>query len=473
MEKALKKLGFQGKEKHKFCIFDVCSIRHKNNKNYGKTLLQAGRRLKRYVSDRQHIFATKTSSVAQKAEEYIKSLWISRLTNIERMNETGIPENYHNLHHFISDSPWDGFKLMDSVSKEVNDCLPNQKLTGLHFDESGVAKKGTQSVGVSPQYCGNLGKVDNCQVAVYASLNNSDFASLVDSRLYLPQKWISDNKRCDKAKIPVEHRKFKTKQELALDMLRHQIELGVTFDYIGVDALYGADQHFTDTLDEMALPFVGDIRSNQKVFLKEPEIEIPQRKSNKGRRPTKLKADIEPIDVHTYMKSLTRKNWQEIKVRNTAKGTLKGLYHFCTVYIWDEKSHHVSKRLLIIRKSLNQKKPEIKYALSNVSLVQYEKQAIAYMQAQRFFIEHSFKEAKSVLGLDQYQTRKWIAWYHQVALNMLLLLFILKEKLSNFYQMPLLSAWDIHQLLVVVFASAIQPEDILTLILERHKIRQK
>jgi len=255
-------------------------------------------------------------------------------------------------------------------------------------------------------------------------------------------------------------------------MLRHQIELGVSFDYIGVDALYGADQNFTDTLDKMALPFVGDIRSNQKVFLKEPEIEIPQRKSNKGRRPTKLKADIEPIDVHTYMKSLTRKDWQEIKVRNTAKGKLKGLYHFCTVYIWDEKSYHVSKRLLIIRKSLNQKKPEIKYALGNVSLVQYEKQAIAYMQAQRFFIEHSFKEAKSVLGLDQYQTRKWVAWYHQVALNMLLLLFILKEKLLNFYQMPLLSAWDIHQLLVVVFASTIQPEDILTLILERHKIRQ-
>ena len=110
--------------------------------------------------------------------------------------------------------------------------------------------------------------------------------------------------------------------------------------------------------------------------------------------------------------------------------------------------------------------------MSNVSLVQYEKQAIAYMQAQRFFIEHSFKEAKSVLGLDQYQTRKWVSWYHQVALNMLLLLFILKEKLLNFYQMPLLSAWDIRQLLMIIFASKVRPEDILTLILERHKIRQ-
>lgn len=93
------------------------------------------------------------------------------------------------------------------------------------------------------------------------------------------------------------------------------------------------------------------------------------------------------------------------------------------------------------------------------------------MQAQRFFIENSFKEAKSGLGLDEYQTRKCVAWYHRVALNMLLLLFILKEKLLNFYQMPLLSAWNIQQLLMVIIASKVRPEDILTLILERHKIR--
>lgn len=94
---------------------------------------------------------------------------------------------------------------------------------------------------------------------------------------------------------------------------------------------------------------------------------------------------------------------------NTAKGTLKGLYHFRRVYIWDKKSNHVSPRLLIIRKSLKGRKPEIKYALSNASLVQYQEQAVAYMQVQRFFIEHSFQEAKLVLGLNQFQTRNgWL-----------------------------------------------------------------
>jgi len=162
---------------------------HKNSKNYGKTLLRAGNRLKQYVFDVRSVFRTQTGDVTNKAKEYLKSLWLSRLTNIERISETGIPENYHSLHHFISDSPWDAFELMESVRKKVSESLPKRKLTGLHIDESGAGKKGKKSVAVTNQYCGNLGKVDNCQVAVYASLNTGDFASIVESRLYLPKEW--------------------------------------------------------------------------------------------------------------------------------------------------------------------------------------------------------------------------------------------------------------------------------------------
>jgi len=326
---------------------------------------------------------------------------------------------------------------MDALAQEVQRSLPQKKLTGLHIDESGVRKKGKHSVAVGHQYCGNLGKTDNCQVGVFASLNNSDYASLIDSRIYLPRSWTTDKKRCDKAGIPQEHRIFKTKQQLALDIINHQIEQETHFDYIGVDALYGADQGFTDTLDQMAFTFVGDIRSNQKIYLKEPEIEVPSRKSNRGRKPSKLKANIKPIKVSKYLETLKQSDFEEIKVRNTAKGRLIARYHFREVYIWDECSHQASKRLLIIRKSGKSKKPKIRYVLSNASLIQYEKKAVAYMQAQRFFIEHAFKEAKSVLGMAQFQTRRWLAWYHQIALIMLLLLFVMKEKLFNFEKFSL------------------------------------
>ena len=103
-------------------------------------------------------------------------------------------------------------------------------------------------------------------------------------------------------------------------MVTSQIEKGTWFDYIGVDALYGADQGFTDSLDQMALTFVGDIRSNQKVYLEEPGIEIPTRKSNRGRKPSNLKADIKPVKVNDYIKRLNSSDFEEIKVRNTAKG---------------------------------------------------------------------------------------------------------------------------------------------------------
>ena len=452
----------------------VCQIQVKNNKEYGKTLSLAVNRLNSYLIDIQSVFHISCKNVLNTACDYIKGIWLSRLSNLEKIAETGIPDNYHKLQHFISDSPWDHRGLMDNVSKEASRMMPKQKLVGLHLDESGNRKKGKHSIGVDAQYCGNVGKVDNCQVAVFAALGHGDYATIVDSILYLPKSWTQNKARLNKAKVPNEHRSFKTKQSLALEIIKHQLELGTKFDYIGGDAYYGADQQLTDAIDEMMLAFVMDIRENQHVFLEKPQIAVPESKNKRGRRPRKLKANISSITVSDYLKTLDNNDFIELKVRNTAKGKLKCLYHFKEVFIWNGENHHASKRLLIIRKSIKKKKIEIRYALGNVNLIQYTPETIAYMQAQRFFIEHSFKEAKSVLGLNQFQTRKWLAWYHQVALNMLLLLFIFKEKLLNFDAMPLLSAWDIKQVMQMVIYCTIDDLDrLLEQIFKRHIIRQK
>jgi len=368
----------------------------------------AVKRLTGYLPDIQDIFQVGKHNVSNKALSYIKGLWPSRLSNLEKIAETGLPDDYYQLQHFISDSPWDAQELMDHVSKQVSSNMPNQKLVGLHIDESGNRKKGKHSIGVAPQYCGNVGKVNNSQIAVFAALSQGDFASIIDS-IYLPKSWTEDKARLDQTKVPPENRAFKTKQELALDIINHQISLGTKFDYIGGDAYYGADQKLTDAIDHMAIPFLMDVRENQHIFLEEPEIQIPERKSNRGRKPSKLKTDKASLPVSQYHKTLSQDDFKELKVRNTAKGKLKCLYHFKPVYIWDGESHHASKRLLMIRKSIKKRKVEINYALGNVDLAQYTSEAIAYMQAQRFFIEHTFKEAKSVLGMHQFQTRKWIA----------------------------------------------------------------
>ena len=426
------------------------------------------------IADIQHVFRTGNRNVLKTATDYLQGLWRSKLSNLEKITQTGLPDNYHKLQHFISDSPWDHCKLMDYVALEAAKSLKQKKLTGLYLDESGVGKKGKESVGVAPQYCGNLGKVDNCQVAVFAAIGQGDFSTIVDSRLYLPKSWTEDQKKMKKAKIPTEAQVFKTKQQIALELIEHQLSIGSRFDYINGDALYGADQKLTDAIDELSIPFVMDIRENQHIFLEAPEIFIPPQGA-RGRKPKNMCASLSSISVKEYAQSLSKKNFKSIKVRNTAKGKMKSQFHFKTVYIWDKQSSKTSKRLLVIRKNIKRRKTEMKFALGNVSLEQYKPEEIAYMQAQRFFIEHAFKESKSVLGLDQYQTRKWIAWYHQVALNMLLLLFILKEKLSQFKAMPLLSAYDIRQILDVTVVNP-TPNDIrkiIEVIYQNHKSRQR
>ena len=112
--------------------------------------------------------------------------------------------------------------------------------------------------------------------------------------------------------------------------------------------------------------------------------------------------------------------------------------HRCNIEAWNKDENLIEKRLLVVRKIKTKSGYDIKYSFTNADLAQYTPKALAYMQAQRFFIEHSFKEAKSILGMDQFQTRKWLAWYHQVALNIMTMGFMLKEKLLNFKELPLL-----------------------------------
>ncbi len=102
-------------------------------------------------------------------------------------------------------------------------------------------------------------------------------ATLIDSKLYLPKSWASDKQRLEKAKEPLGQREFKTKQELALEIINHRISLGTRFDYIGGDALYGVDQKLTDAFDAMAIPFLMDIRENQYVYLEGPQIRGPNK----------------------------------------------------------------------------------------------------------------------------------------------------------------------------------------------------
>jgi len=279
--------------------------------------------------------------------------------------------------------------------------------------------------------------------------------------------------RCDEAGIPVDERVFKTKPELAIDIIKHQLSRGTIFDYVAADGLYGNDTAFAREINNMGLIYMLDVHSNQPIYLQKPELFLPERKTAKGPSPKKLKATSENINVCKYINTLKTSDWKTIEVRDSAKGVLKGKFHFKSVYIWDKNTNTIEDRILVISKRKTKNGEEIKYSFTNATLGQYTEQAIAYMQAQRFFIEHSFKEQKQILGMDQFQTRKWLSWHHQIALNMLVGSFMLKEKLLNQEEMPLLSARDIMDFLVFKFYKELMTEErMLASLKERHRKRE-
>jgi SRSO17 transposase len=201
-----------------------------------------------HLKDYHDCFRNETSDGHELCRCYITGLLKteSGKRNIERINEEiEMSDNsYQRIQHFITDSPWSSERVVRLVAQETSDLYADQpdyrsRDVGYIIDESAHLKKGNHSVGVSRQYAGVVGKVDSCQVGVYASLVWQCHSTLVNCRLFLPESWTSSPERCEKAGIPPEARAFKTKLELALDMVTADIAAGVEFGWVGGDGLYG------------------------------------------------------------------------------------------------------------------------------------------------------------------------------------------------------------------------------------------
>ena len=151
---------------------------------------------------------TKTSNQLAKAEQYVCGLSQSQKRNMERMVEQVAESGYYSIQHFISESPWDARAAFEPVARDTDKIFEGYPVVCLLIDESAHTKKGKKSVGVSRQYSGQLGKVDNCQVAVYGALSAGEYYSLIDAYLYLPREWTGDKKRCEAAGIPGQGTRF-------------------------------------------------------------------------------------------------------------------------------------------------------------------------------------------------------------------------------------------------------------------------
>jgi SRSO17 transposase len=395
-----------------------------------------------------------------------------RHANMERMAEEVEGSNYRAYHHFISNSKWDHEELISKISLDASNVLEANKkrskvATGYIIDESAHLKKGKESIGVANQYAGVVGKIDNCQVAVYSSLVNDSRATIINEKIFLPKSWTSDKRRCDKAKIPIQNRTYKTKPELALDMIDEDLARGVKFDWIGGDGLYGHNTQLTHGLDERNLFYVLDVHKDELIFLKEPEIKIPESKQGRGRNPEKLKAIGESCRLDKYQERLNDSDWTKELVRKTAKGWKRAYVHIAEVWVWDGREDKARRRTLVITKTAD-KKPKIKFSLSNGNINDYTNKEYAYFQIQRYWIERTFDDNKNELGMSDYQIRNWIGWHHHQSLVMLASIFLLKEKIENEKEYPLMSTRDAR---ILIMFELFGTKEQYKLRLEQMKIR--
>lgn len=389
------------------------------------------------------------------------------------MSEVVPDVSYHQIQHFISESPWDANLLIEAVASKTSALFSKEDTVYLIVDESSHLKKGDKSVGVARQYSGRVGKTDNCQVAVYGALSAGNYYSLIGAKLFLPEDWTKDKERCDAAGVPDAHSTFRTKLELALEMVTEQKNKGIRFNWVIGDGFYGHGSQFRAGVDDMGIEYMLDIHSTDGFYLEQPTNIVPEREDNNGKSST-LKANIKPVNGRNYIKELVDNDWKTYNIRDRSKGSLIADIHVKEVFTWNETRAEFRKELLVISrlKKENKKKKgweyEYKYSLSNAEINKYSWLELGQVQAQRYFVERSFQDAKKEIGMSEYQVRGWLAWHHHIALVMLGLLFVLTEKISFREEYPLLTAADIRQIIVEKYA---RNKDIFDIIHKRHKRR--
>ena len=395
----------------------------------------------------------------------------ARRKNMERMAEAVPDCDDQSLQHFISNSPWDDSALMGRIANDANALIGHDPDTCLIIDESGFKKSGKMSVGVARQWLGLLGKVDNGQVGVFSALNCREKVTLTDTRLFLPESWTKSKKRMKQAGVPRSRYKHRKKAQLAIDMIKAAQQQQSSHQWVGADAFYGNDPWFLRQLDQMNETFMVDVHADQSIYLDNPEPYIPERRSNRGRKPSLLKSGLKPEQVSAWAKRQSDDAWTTLAVRNTTQGMLNVDVLHARVWLWDGKEEQPHLWHLIVRRE-GDSKNTLKYSLSNAPANTSVKR-LAFMQGQRFFVERSFEDAKSSCGMADYQVRGWIGWHHHMVMVMLAMLFMLKIKVQYNETCDLVSSNDICKLLYHFLPKrAITTAEVLRQMKIRHRKRR-
>jgi len=336
------------------------------------------------------------------------------------------PKAIRNMQHFLGQGSWQDQTILAQHWREVNEDLGDENGVAI-VDSSGFPKQGNESVGVKRQWCGQLGKTANCQVGVFLSYASQHGYTLVNHRLYLPQEWVEDKEyeeRRAKCSVPKDIT-FKTQPTLALEMVQELHEDGsLPFRWLTCDEAFGRDTAFLDNVGQI-VSYFAEVPKDTNLWLQRSLTAVPARKSNRGRKPTKLKlVKGEPVaqSVAAIAAHLPAAKWSRHTIKEGSKGPIIADFTCLRVVAVRDKLPGPDVWLIIRRNIVDD---ELKFFLSNAPL-DTSLATFVWLSGMRWPVETCFEHNKQEIGMGDYQVRFWTGWHHHMTLCILAQFFLVR-----------------------------------------------
>jgi SRSO17 transposase len=370
-------------------------------------------------------------------KNYCKGLLLpGERKSVEPMAARLAPEDcrrmHQSLHHLVADAPWNDEEMLAEVRRYVLPTMQRHgEVVAWIVDDTGFPKQGKHSVGVARQYCGQIGKHDNCQAAVSLSVSTWSSSLPIAWRLYLPEVWCQDSARCQQAGVP-EGIEFQTKPEIALQQIRKAVEQEIAVGVVLADAGYGNGTPFRTALTQLGLTYMVGIESSTTVW--EPgqqPLPAPPRKPGRGATPKRLQRDAghQPVSVKQLALSLPSSAWKDITWRPGSQEALRS--RFAAVRV--RPAHRDEKRTvprpeewLLIEWPKKESEPT-KYWLSTLP-EKTPRKSLVKIAKHRWIIERDYEELKQELGLGHYEGRSWRGFHHHATLCIAAYGFLISER---------------------------------------------
>jgi SRSO17 transposase len=338
---------------------------------------------------------------------------------------------HQSLLHFVGQSAWSDEAILAKIHELVTPALAAQGgIEAWIVDDTGFQKKGSHSVGVARQYCGRLGKTDNCQIAVTLSVANHQTSLPIAYRLYLPETWANDAERREKAHVP-EDVEFQTKPQIALSQIKAAMKAGVTRGVVLADAGYGCDGEFRAGVTALGLSYAMGAPSTLSVWPPGQEPLPAKPWSGRGRPPSRVRrdGDHQPLSAKEFAKQLPAEAWKEVEWREGSNQTLSS--RFTAVRIRPASRDHKLAQphpveWLVVEWPEGEAEPT-KYWLSTLP-ENTPLEVLVDTVKLRWRIERDYEELKSELGLAHFEGRGWRGFHHHASLCIAAYGFLILER---------------------------------------------